>query len=403
MGNFRNYNYDTNGRSIFGLIIILCIWFAALTNLYLISANKIALYIVIPFALCLSIGNYGFITKNKYQNILTALIIWICFSYLWAEHKIAAGNELKQLVGTFAIAYTYTAVSQNIRRIPYLYATYIILFIGACIYAKNNILLEMGSETDRLTDDTLNANTLAYFLFYATFAIYELRNFANKWIFKKLFGIGFILMIPMTLVVALLTASRQVLIVQIPLISILLYLRYIKGARFFTKAICIILIGISAIIATPYVSELYNDSYLKTRNEMDISDDGRMVLLKDAIDVGNRHFPIGVGPGNYIFYSQNRLFSHNTYTELYANEGVIGLWLYVWMVLLFIKRQWHRYKTSYDNQYLVFLAFGIIYIFDGFFYVFYPHLWLMGMFMLVAGHSETYYSMCTLKHKRHES
>lgn len=400
MGNFRNYNYDMGGKSISGHIIILCIWFAALTNLYLISANKIALYIIIPFALCLSIVNYGFVTKNKYQNILTALIVWIFISYIWAEYKIAAENELKQLVGTFAVAYVYTAVSQNIKRIPYLYVTYIILFVGACIYAKNNILLDMVSDTDRLTDDTLNANTLAYFLFYVTFTIYVLRNFSTKWIFKKLLSIGFVLMIPLTFIVALLTASRQVLIIQIPLISILLYLRYIKDTRFLTKVTCIILIGISAIVAAPYVSKVYDDSYLKTRNEMDISDDGRVVLLKDAIDVGNRHFPIGVGPGNYIFYSPNRLFSHNTYTELYANEGIIGLWLYVWMILLFIKRQWSRYKTSRDSQYLVFLIFGIIYAFDGFFYVFYPHLWLMGMFMLVAGHSETYYSTYTLKHKK---
>jgi O-antigen ligase len=209
-------------------------------------------------------------------------------------------------------------------------------------------------------------------------------------------------MIPVTFIVALLTASRQVLIIQIPLITILLYIRYLRKTKIITKIIFLVVAFTGVLLAAPYISDIYEDSYLKTRNEMDIRDDGRMVLLKDAIDVGNRYFPIGVGPGNYIFYSQNRLFSHNTYTELYANEGVIGLWLYVWMVLLFIKRQWHRYKTSYDKQYLVFLVFGIIYIFDGFFYVFYPHLWLMGMFMLVAGHSETYYNTSTLKHKRHE-
>lgn len=391
------------GKIISNYIIILCIWFAALANLCFISANQIALYIIIPFALCLSIANYGFITKNKYQNILTALIVWIFFSYLWAEYKVAAGNELKQLVGTFAVAYIYTALSQNIKRIPYLYITYIILFIGACIYAKNNILIDMVSDTDRLSDETLNANTLAYYLLYVTFAIYELRNLATKRICQKFFSICFIVIIPITFVVALLTASRQVLIIQIPLISILLYLRYIKGRSVISKAIFIILISISAIIATPYVVETYNNSFLKVRNELDIGDDSRAILFKDAIDVGNKHFPIGVGPGNYRFYSPDKLFSHNTYTELYANEGIVGTWLYIWLIALFVKRQWSRYRISHDNQYLVFLIFGIIYAFDGFFYVFYPHLWLMGMFILVAGHSETYYKTYTLKRVQYEN
>ena len=41
---------------------------------------------------------------------------------------------------------------------------------------------------------------------------------------------------------------------------------------------------------------------------------------------------------------------------------------------------------------LVFLLFGIIYAIDGFFYVFYPYLWLMGVFILVASYSEVYYN-----------
>lgn len=392
--NMRN---GININDIRSFVIILCLWFAAFANLYSEAANSIALYGVLPIAFCLCFFQEGRIAKYQYLKILIALILWILFSYLWAQYKEAAVVQFKQLLGTFIIAYIYTITSQNIKLTPYLYITYIILFAGACIYAQKYILIDMVSDTDRLDDDKLNANTLAYFLFYVTFAFFELKRFVNKWFTKRLIEVCFILMIPVTFIVAILTASRQVLIIQIPLITILLYIRYLRKTKIITKIIFLVVALTGVLLAAPYVSDIYEDSYLKTRNEININEDSRTLLLKNAINVGNEYFPFGVGPANYTFYSPNGLFSHNTYAELYANEGIVGLCLYLWLVILFIRRQWKRYWVSRDKQYLIFFVFGIIYIVDGFFYVFYPHLWLMGFFMLVASHSEVYYREQTVK------
>ena len=386
-----------NINDIRNFIIILCLWFAAFASLYSDTANTIALYVVLPIAFCLCFFQQGRIAKYKYLNILIALILWILFSYIWAQYKEAAATQLKQLFGTLILAYIYTTTSQNIRLTPYLYITYIILFAGACVYAQKYILINMVSETDRLDDEKLNANTLAYFLFYATFAFFELKRFVNNGFARRFIEVCFILMIPLTFIVALLTASRQVLIIQIPLITILFYIRYIRKTKTITKIIFFIVAFTGVLLVAPYVSDIYEDSYLKTRNEIDINEDGRTLLLKNAINVGNEYFPFGVGPANYMFYSPNGLFSHNTYAELYANEGIVGLCLYLWLVILFVRRQWKRYWASHDKQYLIFFVFGIIYMADGFFYVFYPHLWLMGFFMLVASHSEVYYIEQTIK------
>ena len=389
------HGIHTNDISNF--IIILCLWFAAFASLYSDTANSIALYIVLPIAFGLCFLEPGRIVKHKYFKILIALILWILFSYLWAQYKEAAVVQLKQLLGTFLLAYIYNSTSQNIKLTPYLYITYIILFAGACFYAQKYILIDMVSETDRLDDEKLNANTLAYFLFYTTFAIYELKRFFNNILIKRFLEICFILTIPASFIIALLTASRQVLIIQIPLITILLYIRYISKTRITTKIIFFIIASTCIILATPYVSKVYENSYLKTRNELDINEDSRTLLLKDAINVGNEFFPFGVGPANYIFYSPTRHFSHNVYAELYACEGIIGLYLYLWLMILFVRRQWKRFWARRDKQYLIFFIFGIIYMVDGFFYVFYPHLWLMGFFMLVASHSEVYYREQTIK------
>ena len=374
------------------LLVILFIWYAAFASLWSQSANMVALYVVLPIAFFVCFFQPEALKPNIYFKLLLALLIWIAISYLWAKYKVPAGRQLKQLLGTFILCYIYNVISKNEKAVPYLYITYLILFIGAVIYAKQNILGSMDSENSRLNDDKLNANTLAYLLFYLTFAIYELGTFAKRRLLKVTLDFAFLLTIPITFIVALLTASRQVFIVQIPLIAILLYLRYLKQTRTRTKLLFLLFTLVCAVIVAPYVTDIYEDSYLKKRNEIEIKDDARVILLHDAIEVGMRYFPFGVGPGNYVYHSPRRNFSHNVYAELFANEGIVGLILYVWMMMLFVVRQVKRYYRYKDKQYLCFLLFGVIYIFDGFFFVFYPYLWLMGAFILVASHSEVYYS-----------
>lgn len=374
------------------LLIILLIWYSAFASLWSNAANQVALYIAIPLATVLCFFQKGALNPNKYFKILFVLLIWIFISYFWAEYKSVAERQLTQILGTLILCYIYNVVSKNEKAIPYLYITYIILFIGAAIYAKENILETLDKSNSQLDDKKLNANTLAYYMFYLTYAVYELRTFMKRKLSRITIEALFILMIPLTIAVAILTASRQVLIIQIPLIAILLYLRYIKDATLRSKVMFILLAVVCIAYATPHVVEIYDDSYLKTRNELSVKDDTRLLLLRDAFKVGMNHFLVGVGPGNYVYYSPTKNFSHNVYAELFVNEGIIGLILYCWMILLFLSRQIKRYRLYKDKQYLVFLLFGIIYAIDGFFYVFYPYLWLMGVFILVASYSEVYYN-----------
>ena len=137
--------------------------------------------------------------------------------------------------------------------------------------------------------------------------------------------------------------------------------------------------------------EVYNDSKLKERNSIEIKEDGRILLLKDVIRIGNDHFPLGVGANNFVVYSYNKGFSHNTYLELYVNEGIIGVSIYIYLMLSFIITQWKRYRRTKDLMYYYFLLAGIFFAVDGFFYVFYPYLWLIGFFILISTHSECYY------------
>lgn len=306
-----------------------------------------------------------------------------------------ANNQMKNMLGVFVFSVTLANLSKNKRCIPWLYGVFIILFVQALIYAYNHILIEgFDTSKDRLNDEKLNANTVAYYTFFVTFALYELGNtfLVKKDFVVRVFRICFIAMYIITFIVALLTASRQVLIIQIPLLALLTYLRYIKGASAKRKVVFVLIASVICISSINKIEDAYDNSFLKVRAEQDAKDDVRAMLIKDAIKVGFEHPVIGVGPGNYVRYSFNRHFSHCTYTELFANTGVIGSLIYVTLLLMFIKKQWNRMRRYHDQAYLVFLICGLIYLFDNFFYVFYMDLWLIGFFILLASYSETYYN-----------
>lgn len=373
------------------ILVMVCVWLAAIISLMSDSLNQIALYVAIPIAFITTFLNYGRLQVNKYFNLLVLLYVWIFISVLWATDVSVAMNQMKQILGSFILCYVFAVKAKNERNIVWLYLVYFILLGFAWHYAYNNILstIELGQE--RVNDSKLNANTLAYYTFYFTFASYILGEIIHSNYGKKMMRWIFILVIPLSFYTAIFTASRQVLIVQLPLIIILLYIRYLKGKNVSKKILFVFVIGACLLVITPYVVDTYNDSYLSTRSEANIEDDARAKLAKDAFNVGCENFPIGVGPGNYMVHSYSKHFSHNTYLELWANEGIVGLLIYLSILTKYIKSQWKRYKKFRDNIFLSFFVFGIFFVIDGIFYSFYENLWLIGFFVLVASHSEIYY------------
>lgn len=390
-----------NARNLTNYIIIFCIWFSAFVSLYSQTLNSFALYILLPIVFGVSVYLNNGLSTNKYVKILIFLILWIFFSYLWAVYKEPAERQLRQLLGVFIFSYSISIIVKNKKFIPYLYVSYFILLASAWLYAKNNILPIMASSKGvgcRLNDDILNANTLAYYTFYVTFSIYILAEIVQSNKIRKIWEFLFWLMIPLSMITAILTASRQVLLIQIPLISVFIYLRYWKKVNRKKKFVFALIVAICIMISMPKIISSYENSYLAKRSETSVQKDSRYELLVEAIDVGIEYFPFGVGANNFVAYSINKQFSHNIYAELFVNEGAVGLILYLVLLLEFLKKQWLRYKKYRDSVYFVFFIFGIIYALDGLFYVFYSHMWLIGFFILVASHSECYYK-CQINNK----
>lgn len=405
-----------HSNRLFSVVSIALLLFFALASFVFEGMQQTALWIAVPSAAVFAYFAVPNRQISPYLKLQIALYLWIAFTALFAFDLGLAKDQLKRIVGCILMIYAINQLGKDNKLIPWLYIVYLVFYLGMVYYARTHILTDNYDYTSqRLGDDVLNANMIAYFTFFTTFIVYIMADMTKKKFVSNLFRVLFVLSPVWSFAIAILTASRQVIVVQVPLILLLLYVRYIyiKNRLPMTKLVYLI-VGIAMGVFFIVKGNLYyEDSTLSQRNELAIDDDARTVHLRRAFEVGITHPIIGVGPGCYGIYGTGKYtFSHNNYAELFANCGLPALLLCIIIYCKFIKTQWKRYKKTKDYMFLVFLIFGVMYVVDNMFYVFYTAPWLMAFFFLVAMHSENFYelnygiydgdSQLSLKEVKHE-
>lgn len=378
-------------RNIVVSIIVMMLYFAALVSMH-DAWNAVALYAVLPCAFMLTFLKSGIIKANNSFATLMILYMWILFVALFTTDVALTVRQLKQIVGCIIVSYIVAIQAKNEKVIPWLYVVYVILYAVCIEYAMSNIVdtIEIGEE--RVDDEKLNANTLAYYTFYNTFILFIFGEIMDhKWI-GKLFRILFFAIIPISLWIAYITASRQVLILQVPLFVILMFMRYWNYGSKKSKLFIVIFSCLLIMVSSKYIVPIFQDSLLMERAE-DIGEDSRLRLISEAIDIGFSNPIVGVGPGCVRLYTSDGAFSHNTFLELFAGTGLIGMIIFMVMLWRFLSVQIKRYMVTKDKMFMYFFIFGLFFVFDQIFFVFYAQLWLISFFMLVASHSETYFHL----------
>ncbi|MBR6757369.1 MAG: O-antigen ligase family protein [Bacteroidaceae bacterium] len=380
-------------KTILDGISLLCLFFAAVFSLD-DAMNTYALYGALPIAmLCCFVSNNP-IKNNRYIKLLIFLYIWVAVCYPFAYYPDLANREMKQILGCFILCFTVASLASKPVNITPLYLVYCLLLLFAWNYAHDNIMKDAILGTDRLNDENLNANTLAYYTFFVTISIYALGEYAPQKL-RFIFRILFWATIVLSFITAIYTASRQVLLIQVPLYVCLIFHRYFIGNRthrFFPILIVVVSCLFLYSLYTDYGETIFNDSLLKKRSEIEFKDDVRYTIIKESLELFKSEPALGYGPGNSSQFISTGHFTHNTFLELMVNCGLVGFLIYLYMVLSFIWTQYKRWRKAKDKSYLFFAIFGVFWFVDQFFYVFYTHLWLISFFILVATHSEVYYS-----------
>ena len=388
-------------KDILFYVTILLLWFTAYAHYQGETMNKVSLYIVTPMVLVLALVQRFTFRVGRWMGWLMILYAWVGLMAIGAYNATEASIEMHQILGCVLFSFIIASLAQDMKQIPWLYGLYLILFICAVDYARREILPDIIFGEGRVNDDWLNANTLAYYTFFYTFITFILGEIMHKSSWRTVWRILFFTSIPIIYAVAIATASRQVMVICAPMVVIMLTYRYLFGPSTpkWLKGLTIIIILAAVSYALPFAIDRYQQSALSQRNEMSIHEDERMILLREAIEVGCEHPIIGVGPGNFKLFSSPHLFSHNTYAELFANTGIIGALIYIIMVGAFCWISWKRWRKTHDATCFCFLIFGCFYAIYQFFYVWYVDNWLISFFILVCTHSDVYYNELTTESK----
>lgn len=350
--------------------------------------NQLSLYVIIPImGIIVFIINYKVYFSNKYIYLYLFLLLWMFITSLSAENTDQAFRQMTRMMSCYILAVISFYISSRNRNYVWLYVLFIIYFV-ILIYttSKNEGFVIAQSANDREQFDT-NANTYAYFLFYMSFALIMLLNIYKKG--KIILGIiASIFIAILSIYLALVTASRQVLLIQIPFICLILLLIYFKpNPKNIT--LFILILAVVLIYGLPIFNEYYSNSFLSVRSEEALTEDSRFYLIVKGLEEGIKHPILGLGPNNFVL--KYDAYTHCSYTELFACSGLPALFLYLAIIYRFITKNIGMYRKTKDKIFNLFVIFGLIFSLYNFLYVFVGNLWLMAFFYVILGHSENYY------------
>lgn len=349
------------------------------------SQIQIALWLFLPISGVLIFLRTRTIFINSYLKYLACLYLWFAFTTIEAYNVEVAIASVTRTFAVFLFCYILSYLSFYYRTSWWVAITYLIFFLNCVYYAQTHILEVVAiGDGFRMSDEKLNANVFGYFLFFVTFFVYHLGIIAKNQRIRSVFRILFFFLIPTAFFIAILTASRQILILQVPYFAILIYYRYWKTSNIFIKTGLILGILLAVLFFADDVTESYNTSNLATRSQIEVTEDTRAVLAKEAFEIGIQNPIMGIGPDNFKLFSVEHNFSHNSYLELFANSGIIAVFIYCLMLAKFLKAEYSSWKYNHDAISFSFLVFGIFYVLDNIFYVFYLNTWLMGIFVFVG-------------------
>lgn len=344
-----------------------------------------SLYVAIPILIAYCFYNYNrIILSSRYFRPYLFIIVWMLLSSIINPNSTESIRMMVPIIASFLLSMSSYAITYSNKNSRILYFSYVAMFFYLMIVNMQSggftMDFDYANEMERRENTVLNANVYAY---YSLFAILSWRMYLQK--FERsvnTFVLAFVYLLSagISFYVAMMTASRQVLALQIPLLLFFFYLDFIKG-RGQTKLVALLVIMV-LIVIFPLVMDLYDNSYLSQRAQNVLQEDNRLTLLSKAVEqgVGNPIFGVGIGA--------NTFYSHCTYTHLLARSGFPAFVVFFVIMLKSLIEQCRRYLKTKRNSFLLYLGgLGVIAI-GHFTYSYFQEPFMMAIMFAIIGCSD---------------
>lgn len=376
------------GVSILAVILFFIIF---VPTAFSLDINKVSLYLLIPILFLYSVTkNPKLIINYKPIFYLLILYFWSLITIIMSVDMALSLRQIRQITGVFLLCYIIIRFCfVNPKYIYIFYLLYIIRFIYIFYYAQQH---DLFVPTERFNIDELNANEFGYFGFFSIISAFTIWQSVKNNLLKLFLFLFFVLCLALSVIACFYAASRAGMIMSILTAAFLVFIHYFYplSKKTFYGSILLIIIAMTVV---PIMTYYYHGSILETRFQIEsLEDESRYGLMLLALEAGFKNPIFGVGPGNFILYSGVYAgFSHCSYTELLANNGLVALGLFISILYYFYNKNRKLYSLGNNSRKNAMFFYGFIFFYClyNFFYVFYLNLFMMGFLYLGLAHLET--------------
>lgn len=364
-------------KLIYLLILIYAIQdFQTSSNIGLRNVDRSSVYISLMFILIVLGANYieAFIKKrmkmSSFELILWVITVWVLISNILSGNNL--WNSLVHIGISLLWILIYSFFYNQIRKYPesfdsirkFIFIMFL-FYVGATIYAKLNI--------QEIYNRTAVVNYVYYVLVFFPWILLasnkRLRNFSI-----------------LIIVVMVLISMKRGAIVVFPIMFFVFY--FIDGKvnnRRIKNALRVFVMFLLIIVGLVYIDQLY-DGYISNRftYESLASGSGRDTIYTMVINnILNRNiadFLIGLGSGSTTLYIGAA--AHNDWLEFIFSFGLIGVFLYMNLFIILIRKTYKSIKNKfiYSSLYAVSIIYMLLIGMVGMIYFAHSTLYLMALF-----------------------
>ncbi|CAG2534391.1 O-antigen ligase like membrane protein [Maribacter dokdonensis] len=379
---------------LLGFFIIFVIIFLNALGPYF-KLQQVATFGLIPllalFAFTFDIKNFKEGKKEfKFLVIILVLSITTIFYYKGFEQF---STNFFLLLGAVLSAYIVIGLTKDIDYSTYFHIGYIItiLILFLIMILNGNIGINFATELDFRDRFLLNANSYSYYCVFANFSLFYL--YLKKP--KKSFLI-FLVVLPLIFTIIAFTTESRAGLLLIILINIFFWFFVNKeqNKTIHKKIVRILFLILLFIFISIKFIEIYEGSRISRRVvQTSQRQDPREVLFYEGIEVFTDNPILGVGLGQFPFYSKFKQFTHNSYAEILAEQGVIGAIFLFALYFIPTLKSYTNYRANSSNPLLrCNLLFFIVFLIYNNAYVFYKFPFSMMYFFLIISIQTNYMS-----------
>jgi len=300
---------------------------------------------------------YSLYRKLSLQPEVIIYFAWTAWSIIGTYNAIDLAMHFQALMTALQIGVFIFLVAGIIALYRNISIVMIAIIIGGIIVALSSYLygeFQLATQIEartRATGLAGNANSFAYYLLFAVFAVFFF------WEIKSSLWWRVILSALLAIYVSgiIYSGSRKGFLTLV--VFTILWFLFCLGKRLFKKPITVFVTLLILSVGIYFITDfVMSKTLLGKRFEYAIKEgeDTRVQMYKEGFDMIEKNPLFGVGLNNYRVLSSFEMYSHSDYIEVAANTGILGFILY-FSIYLVLWRRLNRIQAMTNEPRLLYI------------------------------------------------